>query len=334
MDVYASEGLRGAQMSRTVLVTGGAGYVGSHSCKALSQAGFFPIVFDNLSTGHRDLVRWGAFEKGDILDEAALDAVMAAHRPVAVLHFAALSIVEDAVREPERYHHNNVEGSQVLLRTMARHGVDVIVFSSTAAVYGLPCTLPIMEDAATYPITPYGATKLVIEDELSRSGFAWAALRYFNAAGADPESETGEHHEPETHLIPIVLDVAQGRRPAVHIFGEDYDTPDGTCVRDYVHVTDLADAHVRALESLLDGREVGILNLGAARGVSVREVIAAAGRVTGRPIPVESGPRRAGDPPMLVCSATAATAVLGWHSRRSIAVQIEDAWRWHRSRFG
>ena len=321
-------------MSRTILVTGGAGYIGSHSCKALAQAGFLPVVFDNLSTGHRDLVRWGTFEKGDILDEVALDATMAIHRPVAVLHFAALSIVEDAVREPERYHRNNVAGSQVLLRTMARHGVDVIVFSSTAAVYGLPCALPIAEDAATHPITPYGATKLVIEGELSRSGFAWAALRYFNAAGADPESETGEHHEPETHLIPIVLDVAQGRRPAVHIFGEDYDTPDGTCVRDYVHVSDLADAHVEALESLLDGREVGILNLGAARGVSVREVITAAGRVTGRPIPIKSGPRRAGDPPILVCSATAAAAVLGWRSRRGIEIQIEDAWRWHRSRFG
>lgn len=320
-------------MSQTVLVTGGAGYIGSHTCKALARAGFRPVVFDNLSTGHRDLVRWGPLEEGDILDAVALDHAMAAHRPVAVLHFAALSLVEDSIREPLRYHHQNVDGSRNLLGAMARHSIRYIVFSSTAAVYGTPHHVPIAEDASTQPISPYGATKLAIERELSRSGLAWIALRYFNAAGADPEGETGEHHEPETHLIPIVLDVARGRRLAVTVFGQDYETRDGTCVRDYVHVSDLADAHVKALKRLLSRHETGVFNLGTAHGTSVREVIEAARRVTGHLIRVQSGIRRGADPPILVCSSTKAAAILAWRARRDIHTQIENAWHWHLSRF-
>ena len=320
-------------MSQTVLVTGGAGYIGSHTCKALARAGYRPVVFDNLSTGHRDLVRWGPFEEGDILDGATLDRAMKAHRPFAVLHFAALSLVGDSIRDPIRYHRENVEGSRVLLSVMVRHNVRSIVFSSTAAVYGSPHNTPITEESTARPINPYGATKLAIERELSRSGLSWTALRYFNAAGADPEGETGEHHEPETHLIPIVLDVAQGRRSEVTVFGEDYNTPDGTCIRDFVHVSDLAVAHVKALQYLLGSHEQGIFNLGTEQGTSVRKVIETARRVTGRPIPVQSGSRRVGDPSTLVCSCAKAATILGWHSRSDIVTQIEDAWRWHRNRF-
>ncbi len=319
---------------KVVLVTGGAGYVGSHACKALAGAGYLPVVFDNLTTGHRDLVRWGPLEEGELLDAARLDAVFAAHRPDAVLHFAALSVVGDSVREPERYRHNNVDGSLALIAAMERHGVRRLIFSSTAAVYGVPQTIPITEDAALQPINPYGETKLAIEQALAASSLAWTALRYFNAAGADPEGEIGEHHAVESHLIPIVLDAALGRRPSISIFGTDYDTPDGTCVRDYIHVTDLADAHLRALRRLEDGGTSGVFNLGTGAGTSVREIIDLVSRVTGRDIPVEVGPRRPGDPPVLVCSNAAARQALGWQPRRDTLTQITDAWRWHEARFG
>ena len=317
-----------------VLVTGGAGYVGSHACKALAAAGHRPVVYDNLATGHRDLVRWGPLEQGDLLDADRLDAVLAAHRPEAVLHFAALSVVGDSVREPERYRRNNVEGSLALIGAMERHGVRRMIFSSTAAVYGIPQRLPITEDAPLAPINPYGETKAEIERALAASGLAWTALRYFNAAGADPEGEIGEHHQTETHLIPIVLHVALGLRPAIAIFGDDYDTPDGTCVRDYIHVSDLADAHVRALARLEGGGTSGPFNLGTGRGTSVQEVVDLARTVTGHAIPVEHGPRRPGDPPVLVCSNEAARAALGWQPRHDAATQVADAWRWHRRRFG
>jgi UDP-arabinose 4-epimerase len=317
-----------------VLVTGGAGYVGSHACKALARAGHRPVVYDSLVTGHRDLVRWGPLEEGDLLDAARLDAVFAACRPEAVLHFAALSIVGESVREPERYRRNNVEGSEALIAAMGRHGVRRLVFSSTAAVYGVPRSVPIAEDALLAPVNPYGETKLAVERALAASGLAWTALRYFNAAGADPDGEAGEHHEPETHLIPLVLDVALGRRASIAIFGDDYPTPDGTCLRDYIHVSDLADAHVRALDRLLSGGASGAFNLGTGIGTSVREVIETVRAVTGQPIAVETAPRRAGDPPALVCANGTAARTLGWSPRRGIAEQVRDAWAWHRRRFG
>jgi len=321
-------------VSETVLVTGGAGYVGSHACKALAAAGYRVVVYDNLSTGHRDLVRWGDLEEGDLLDAGRLDLVLERHRPAGVLHFAALSIVGESVREPERYRRNNVEGSRCLLDAMARHGVGTIVFSSTAAVYGVPDRVPITEDLPKQPINPYGETKAAIEDELAAAGLAWTALRYFNAAGADEAGEAGEHHEPETHLIPLVLDVALGRRDGIAMFGDDYDTPDGTCLRDYIHVSDLAAAHVLALERLLKGGGSGVFNLGTGTGTSVREVIDAARAITGHPIPARTEARREGDPPVLVCSNAAAETALGWTPERDITTQIADAWRWHQARFG
>jgi len=316
-----------------VLVTGGAGYVGSHACKALAEAGYRPVVFDNLTTGHRDLVRWGPLEEGDLLDADRLEAVLAAHRPAAVLHFAALSVVGDSVREPGRYRRNNVDGSLALIAAMQRHGVGRLIFSSTAAVYGEPGEIPITEASPAVPINPYGETKLAIERALAASGLAWTALRYFNAAGADPEGETGEDHAAESHLIPLVLDVALGRRASIAVFGTDYDTPDGTCVRDYIHVSDLADAHLRALRRLETGGRSGIFNLGTGQGTSVREIIAMVRQATGHPIPVETGPRRPGDPPVLVCSNAAAREALGWRPTRDTATQVADAWRWHRARF-
>ncbi len=317
-----------------VLVTGGAGYVGSHACKALAGAGYLPVVYDNLTTGHRDLVRWGPLEEGDLLDDERLDAVFATHRPQAVLHFAALSVVGDSVREPERYRRNNVAGSLALIAAMGRHGVGRLIFSSTAAVYGVPQVIPITEETPLQPINPYGETKLAIEQALAASGLAWTALRYFNAAGADAQGDTGEHHVAESHLIPIVLDVALGRRPSISVFGTDYDTPDGTCVRDYIHVTDLADAHLRALRRLEGGGASAVFNLGTGQGTSVRQIIDTVRQVTGHAIPVETGPRRPGDPPALVCSNAAAREALGWSPGRDTATQIADAWRWHKARFG
>lgn len=321
-------------MNETVLVTGGAGYVGSHACKALAGSGYVPVVYDNLSTGHADLVQWGALEVGDILDPKRLDAVFDQHKPVAVLHFAALSIVSESVAKPDLYHRNNVAGSRCLLQAMARHNIAYIVFSSTAAVYGTPDQVPITEDMPKQPINPYGETKAAIEDDLARSGLSWTALRYFNASGADADSQTGEHHTPETHLIPLVLDVALGRREVISIFGDDYETPDGTCLRDYIHVTDLADAHVRALARLLGGGESGPFNLGAGIGTSVNEIIEAVRAVTGHAIPTVTAKRRAGDPPVLVCSNVAASQALDWWPSRGIEIQISDAWRWHKVRFG
>jgi UDP-glucose-4-epimerase GalE len=321
-------------LKETVLVTGGAGYVGSHACKAVAAAGYVPVVYDDLSTGHADLVQWGELEVGNILDAKRLDAVLDQHKPAAVLHFAALSIVGESVSKPELYHRNNVEGSRCLLQAMAHHNIASIVFSSTAAVYGTPDQVPITEDMPKQPINPYGETKAEVEDDLARSGLSWTALRYFNASGADADGQTGEHHTPETHLIPLVLDVALGRREEISIFGDDYETPDGTCLRDYIHVTDLANAHVRALARLLGGGESGPFNLGTGIGTSVNEIIEAARVVTGHAIPTVTGKRRAGDPPVLVCSNAAASQALDWRPSRGIETQIADAWRWHKARFG
>ncbi len=324
-----------SDMTETVLVTGGAGYIGSHACKALAGAGYQPVAYDNLGRGHREAVRWGPLVVGDLADRGLIEATMRHHHISAVMHFAAFAYVGESVSDPALYFRNNVAGSLVLLDAMAAAGVGCIVFSSTCATYGIPETTPIAETAPQRPVNPYGESKLMIERMLhwlaAARGLRYAALRYFNAAGADPDGETGEHHDPETHLIPLVLDAALGRRPAVEIYGTDYPTPDGTAVRDYIHVTDLAEAHVLALGHLQAGKPSLALNLGTGRGFSVREVIAAAERVTGRPVAQRESPRRAGDPAMLVADARRAREVLGWIPRFSGLDDIlSTAWAWHR----
>ncbi len=304
-----------------ILVTGGAGYVGSHACKALAADGFLPVTFDNLSTGHRVAVRWGPFERGDLADVEALRRVIRRHRIEAVMHFAASSDVGESMREPAPYFRNNVGGTLNLLEAMADCGVRRLVLSSTCASYGLPQVIPISEDHPQRPINPYGETKLAIERMLrwwdQVHGVSSLALRYFNAAGADPDGEIGEAHEPETHLVPIAVQTALGQREALGIFGTDYPTPDGTAVRDYVHVTDLADAHLAGLRYLFAGGDSLACNLGTGRGHSVREVVRAIERVTRRPLPVRPMPRRPGDPPQLVAEPRLAFEVLGWRPRLS-----------------
>jgi UDP-glucose-4-epimerase GalE len=322
-----------------ILITGGAGYVGSHCAKALVAAGHEAIVFDSLLSGHREHVRWGKLIEGDIRDAAALDAVFAAHRFDAVIHFAALAYVGESVTAPGRYYDFNVHGTRVLLEAMVRAGVGAIVFSSSCAIYGEPERVPIGEDAPLEPINPYGFTKLVCErmmDDFGRAhGLRSARLRYFNAAGAEPSSEIGEDHDPETHLIPLALDAALGLRPDVLMFGTDYPTPDGTALRDYVHVCDLARAHVLALEHLLDHGETIAVNLGTGQGISVHDVIDTVRRVTRRKVVARAAPRRPGDPSVLVADPSKARAVLGWSAERSDAATIiADAWRWHAQRFG
>jgi UDP-glucose-4-epimerase GalE len=321
-----------------ILITGGAGYVGSHCAKALAAVKHEAIVFDNLLFGHRDFVRWGKLIEGDIREAVALDAVFAAYRIDAVLHFAALAYVGESVTAPGRYYDVNVHGTRTLLDAMVRAGVSEIVFSSSCAVYGRPDSTPIPESAPLNPINPYGFTKVVCErmmdDFAVAHGIRSARLRYFNAAGADPACEIGERHDPETHLIPLILDAAAGLAPAVQVFGTDYPTPDGTAIRDYVHVSDLARAHVLALQYLLDGGDVVIVNLASGQGASVRQVIYTACAVTGARINPSDTGRRPGDPSTLVADATLASKLLGWSAERSdLATIITDAWRWHRGRF-
>ena len=308
-------------MSQSILVTGGAGYVGSHACKALASAGYRPVVYDNLSRGHRQAVRWGPLVEGDLHDSARLAAALRAHQVTAVIHFAAFAYVGESVSDPEKYYTNNFGGTLALLGAMREAGVARIVFSSTCAVYGVPEHLPIRETTAKAPLNPYGDTKLAIERALywyeAAYGMRYVALRYFNAAGADPDGEIGEDHEPETHLIPRVLRAALGRGDPVEIYGTDYPTPDGTAIRDYIHVSDLADAHVRALGHLAGGGDSAALNLGTGIGCSVREVIAAVERIGGRQVPRREVARRPGDPPELVADPTLARARLGWQPRHS-----------------
>ena len=322
-------------MSQSILVTGGAGYVGSHACKALAAAGYRPAVYDNLSRGHRAAVRWGPLVEGDLHDRATLMAALKSHRVDAVMHFAAFAYVGESVTDPDTYYRNNVAGTIALLGAMHEAGVRRIVFSSTCAVYGVPESLPIRETAPKAPLNPYGETKLAIEQALhwygAAYGMRYAALRYFNAAGADPDGEIGENHDPETHLIPLVLRAALGSAPPVQIFGTDYPTPDGTAIRDYVHVADLADAHVRALRHLADGGDSIALNLGTGDGASVRAVIAAVERVAGRPVPQREAPRRPGDPPQLVADPAVARSVLGWQPRHSdLDTIVATALAWER----
>lgn len=315
-----------------VLVAGGAGYIGSHTCKALAEAGHLPIVYDNLHTGHEWAVKWGPLERGDLNDPAALGAAMRRHRPEAVVDFAALAYVGDSMKEPTQYYRANVAGTIALLEAMRAHDIPSIVFSSTCATYGVPARMPIVETMTQDPINPYGRSKRMAEeilrDACAAHGLGAIALRYFNAAGADPDGQLGEEHDPEPHLIPLVLQTALGMRSSIAIFGTDYDTPDGTCVRDYVHVSDLASAHVAALESCRAGR-FAAYNLGTGRGASITEVVTRAREVTGRPIRAEAAARRPGDPPFLVADASLALQALSWKSSHSdLGHIIETAWRW------
>lgn len=320
-------------MNKTILVTGGAGYVGSHACKALAQAGYMPVAYDNLVYGHEWAVKWGPLERGDILDPTRLASVLEHYRPSAALHFAGYAYVGESVTDPGKYYRNNVTGSLVLLDALVKAGIDKVVFSSSCATYGVPQSVPIREDHPQDPVNPYGYGKLVVERVLRDYERAFnlksVSLRYFNAAGADPEGEIGEDHDPETHLIPLVLQVAAGRKPRIIINGDDYATPDGTCIRDYIHVSDLADAHVLALRHLENGGNSEWINLGTGTGASVKTVIDVARRVTGKSIAAEVGPRRVGDPPALVADAARAREVLGWTPRYTeLDAQIRHAWAW------
>ncbi|MDR1125271.1 MAG: UDP-glucose 4-epimerase GalE [Deltaproteobacteria bacterium] len=319
--------------SKTVLVTGGAGYIGAHTCKELAAHGFAPLVYDNFSTGHPDFVRWGEFVHGDIQDVPRLTRLLLEKKPLGVLHFASSIAVGESVEKPDKYYRNNVYGTLCLLEAMLTAGVRDIVVSGTAAVYGHPDEVPIPESAPFDPASPYGCSKAMVErlllDFETAYGFRTAVLRYFNAAGADPEGEIGERHEPETHLIPNIFRAACGLIPALKLFGVDYPTPDGSCLRDYIHVCDLASAHRLALEKLVGGQKKLRLNLGTGFGYSVKEVIEHARRVIGKPVPFKVEERRAGDVPALVARADLARKTIGWIATRSSLDSIlSTAWRW------
>ncbi len=318
-----------------ILVTGGAGYIGSHAVKLFLARGHDVWIYDNLSMGHRAAVPAERLVVADLSETQRLDHALLLHRVEAVVHFAAFAFVGESVTQPAKYYQNNLVNTLNLLDALRRHGVGRFVFSSTCATYGLPDRVPITEDEKQKPINPYGHTKLAVEfalaDYAAAHDWGYAALRYFNAAGAAPDGTIGEDHDPETHLIPIVLQAAMGQRPAVEVFGTDYPTPDGTCIRDYIHVDDLADAHLLALEALAPGKEL-LLNLGTGRGYSVREVIRAAEEVTGKKVPVKEGPRRPGDPPALVAASEKAQRELGWKPHYTdIRPIIETAWKWHKA---
>jgi len=319
-----------------ILVTGGAGYIGSHACKALAAAGHTPVTFDNLVTGWRDAVKFGPFVQGDLLNRAEIDAVFEQYQPVAVMHFAALSQVGDSMKQPGTYWRNNVEGSLNLIEATVAAGCKQFVFSSTCATYGDQDNVVLDENSAQHPINAYGASKRAIEDILrdfeAAYGLQSVIFRYFNVAGADPEGEVGEFHRPETHLIPLMLDAIDGKRDALTIFGTDYDTPDGTCIRDYVHVCDLVDAHVLGLNWLLEDKGSRVFNLGTGTGFSVREVVEHSREVTNRAVPMTEGDRRQGDCTKLVSGSVRAETELGWLPKRSTLPQmIADAWRWHQT---
>ena len=303
-------------MSRIILVTGGAGFIGSHTCKRLAEQDFVPVVYDNLSTGHRANVGWGPLVEGELEDTERLATTIRTFLPECVIHFAASAYVGESVEDPGKYYRNNVAGSIALLEACRATGLTRIVFSSSCATYGVPPRLPITEDTEQFPINPYGRTKLMIElmlgDYARAYDFRSVALRYFNAAGADPEGQLTERHDPETHLVPRALMAAAGGIERLDVFGDDYPTPDGTCIRDYIHVTDLADAHVAAVNYLRDGGELLRANLGSGHGISIRQVLEAIDRVTGRQVPVQILPRRPGDPPVLYADTSRARQRLGF----------------------
>lgn len=320
-----------------VLVTGGAGYIGAQTAKALAGAGHQVVVLDNLATGHREAVKWGPFIEGDLGNKELLEKIFREQRIEAVLHFAASLLVGESVTDPQKYFWNNVVGTLVLLDMMKAGGVKHIVFSSSAAVYGSPEKIPIPEDHPKAPVSPYGDSKLCMERAIRwygvAYGFCGVSLRYFNAAGADLDGELGEEHDLESHLIPLVVKSALGQRPEVQIFGTDYPTPDGTAIRDYIHVVDLADAHVRALEYLAAGGETTELNLGTGEGHSVREVVAGVGKLCDGRVPAKDAARRAGDPPVLVADPTKARELLDWQPKYSdLDTIIQSAWKWHSSK--
>jgi UDP-glucose 4-epimerase len=325
---------------RVILVTGGAGYIGAHAVKALEARGFEVIILDSLVYGHRDLIETHSKAKlvvGDINDRSFLDRLFSTTKIDAVMHFAAFAYVGESVSDPAKYYQNNVVGTLALLDAMRQHGVTNFIFSSTCATYGDPQYIPIDENHPQHPINPYGAGKLAIERVLQdydpAYGLKSVIFRYFNAAGADPDGMFGEDHNPETHLIPLVLQTAAGKRAAISIFGTDYDTPDGTCIRDYIHVTDLAQAHVLGLEYLLEHQVSQIFNLGNGSGFSVKEVIDTAQQVTGKEIPIEMCPRRAGDPAVLIGSSDKARKMLGWKPQYAdLSAIVKHAWAWHQHR--
>ena len=319
----------------SVLVTGGAGYVGSHVCKALAKAGYVPVVYDNLATGHRWAVKWGPLEEGDVRDSNRIETVLRRHRAVAVLHFAALSLVGASAKQPFDYYDVNVNGALSLVHAMRQLGLRKLVFSSTCAVYGMPERMPIVEEAPTLPVNVYGRTKLAAENlfsDLARAGeIDVVMLRYFNACGADRDGEIGEAHDPESHLIPLAIQAAMGQGGPLSLFGTDYPTPDGTCLRDYIHVEDLADAHLKALKRLDSTSGAQAFNLGTGIGVSVREVLAAVGKLAGKPVPVNESPRREGDAPQLYASPSKAELELGWRAAQTnIESMVGSAINWHR----
>ena len=316
-----------------ILVAGGAGYIGSHTCLDLYGKGFTPVVYDNLSNGHAEFVKWGPLEVGDIRDRRRLDDVLKTYKPQAIVHFAAAIEVGASVRDPGAYYDNNVAGTITLLRAAQAAGIDKFAFSSTCATYGVPSSVPMDEAHAQIPINPYGRSKLIVEQilqELDRyQGFRSCILRYFNAAGADPEGRIGEWHSPETHAIPIAMDAALGRRPYFQIMGTDYDTRDGSCVRDFVHVLDLADAHTRAIEHLLNKGTSQALNLGTGHGTTVIELVETVRTIVGRSFDVRYGPRREGDSPVLVADNALAKRMIGWSPRHDLRSIIGTAWNWH-----
>ena len=323
-------------MTATVLVTGGAGYIGSHACKALRAAGYLPVTYDNLSTGWAEAVKFGPLEEGDLLDRARLDAVFAKYKPAAVMHFAAFSQVGESMKDPGKYWRNNVIGSLTLIEAAVAAGCMHFVFSSTCATYGDQDNVVLDEDSVQLPINSYGASKKAIEDILANFEQAYdlksVIFRYFNVAGGDPEAEVGEFHQPETHLIPLMLDAIAGKRDALTIFGTDYETPDGTCIRDYVHVCDLVDAHVLGLKWLEEGKGSRVFNLGTGTGFSVREVIEHSRAVTNMDVPYVEGDRRPGDCTKLVSGSERAVRELGWMPKRStLETMIRDAWLWHQT---
>ena len=317
-----------------ILVCGGAGYIGSHINKELNKNGYETVVFDNLIYGHSEAVRWGTFIEGDLSNTEDIEKVFSTYDIEAVFHFAAYAYVGESVNEPEKYYYNNVVNTLNLLKVMRKHNCKKIIFSSTCATYGEPEKVPITEDMPQNPINPYGMTKLTVErifkDYKKAYGLQFAVLRYFNAAGADPDGEIGESHDPETHIIPLVLDAASGKRADIKVFGTDYDTPDGSCIRDYIHVTDLADAHLRALHYLENGGEGDFFNLGNTIGTSVLEIVDSVKRVTGKDFKVILSDRRAGDPAKLVGSSEKARRVLGWEPKYAdIDTIVKNAWEWH-----
>lgn len=317
-----------------VMICGGAGYIGSHVNKLLSDRGYETVVFDNLIYGHREAVKWGTFTQGDLKNISDIEAVFQSHPIEAVLHFAAFAYVGESVRDPEKYYYNNIANTLNLLHVMKKYGCKKIIFSSTCATYGEPEKVPITEQMPQNPVNPYGFTKLAVEhillDYQRAYGLEYVVLRYFNAAGADPAGEIGESHDPETHIIPLILDAASGRRPDIKVFGTDYPTPDGSCVRDYIHVSDLAQAHLLALRYLKNGGKSDFFNLGNEKGTSVLELIETVKRVTGKVFVVTPAPRRSGDPPYLIGSSEKAKKVLGWVPQYvDIGTIVRHAWRWH-----